>query len=97
MALYLVILPDDPAVPGDHPAQERIKKDFPTHIEAIAGRAWFVQADVDTCGEVANVLQFGQPPHDTHSGLVIRVTDCDGYHYSSFWDRLDSMKKADTQ
>ncbi len=89
MAVYLIVLPDDP---GESTLpSETIKRTFPDNMSLIEGRLWVVQTDLETCGRVSEKLDLGNPPNE-YTGLVFRITERFGYHYTSFWDGLRAME-----
>ena len=89
MAVYLVVLPDDPVQPVLSP--EMIERTFPNHISVIEGRVWVVQTDLETCGRVGKKLGLGTPPNE-YSGVVFSIKGRSGYHYTSFWEELRAME-----
>ena len=91
MAVYLIVTPDDkPGEPKLSP--DTVKHNFPVNTEVIKDRVWVVQSNLTTCGRVSEKLGLGAP--NQYLGVVFKVTDRYGYHYSAFWEELRAMENA---
>ena len=69
---------------------ETIQRVFPdNHHELVAGSVWAVAGQFATCADVCKAIGLGSFAEESElTGVVVRLTDYDGYSDRALWERL---------